>query len=223
MSNHNQNHNYNYNLNNYNNNSQFVRTPLQPKSVNKNIQIDSNAKFTPIKFPNLTNLNEKEKLVNFCPINEIKPVFKNFFTEFSEKIENSEINQQVQNLPNESNTMNEYLNPSEAEFKELTEKEENYNKNKECINIHQENSPKIIYAPIEDYSNSFLESTEEKTKKKKIKLNSTPITSSKLQLQKAIYFFDTENLFHMNMVDIKNREKIDKYIHEDLFFVDEDE
>jgi hypothetical protein len=194
------------NSNNYN--SQLVRTPLQPKSVNKNILYDSSAKNTPIKFPVFEKFNNTHNLLNAIQ-------------ESTSKIQLNEINfeKHQKNNFHFSEDRNSLTKPSYKEIVELSEKEENYNKNKNYEFYHSK-SPDIKILPIEDYPFS----TDEKSNKKnKSHEKCDPDSPTNLQVKSALDFFDNENYFHLNILDVKNKSKIDKFIHEDLCFVQEDE
>jgi hypothetical protein len=200
------------NSNNYN--SQLVRTPLQPKSVNKNIVNDSSVKNTPIKFPVFEKFNNSHNLLNAIQesTSEIQLNEKKFEKEMKNNFYFSE----------EKNSL---TSPSYKDIIQLSEKEENYNKNKNNYNYNK--TPCIEILPMDDYPFS----TDEKSNTK-YKLNGifhsnnpqspeSPESPTSLKIKKALDFFDNENYFHLNIRDVNNKSKIDKFIHEDLCFVED--
>ncbi len=201
------------NISNYYN-SQLLRTPLQPKSVNKNILNDSCINKTPIKFPVFEKLNNNHNFFNLIQESTSKIQFneKNFE---KDKKNNFYFSEEKTSLKS----------PSYKEIIELSEKEENYNKNKNN-EFYYSKTPDIKILPINDYTFS----TDEKSNKK-IKINEifntnsqqSPESPTNLKIKSALDFFDNENYFHLNIRDVKYKSKIDKYIHEDLFFVEEED
>ena len=171
--------------NNTFNNPSVTRTPLQPKSINRNIQIESNCKLiTPIK-----NYGEKSVYNTNNKIEKEANVFAQTNIEIG----------LTENIDDYS-----------------------YNLNKDCSNHHNKNDKiKINNENFEIdylYDNLCLASTEEKSDES-MEVNQQ---DSPDMLNKALDFFENENLIYLSLNDIKNREKIDKYIHEDLYFCNEE-
>ncbi len=70
----------------------------------------------------------------------------------------------------------------------------------------------IILPPSE---NEILEQIDSE---EKLSHKNTTASSSEVKLQNAMDFFDNENLIYMSLTDVKNSEKINKFIHEELSY-----
>lgn len=198
--------------NNYN--SQLVRTPLQPKSVNKNIVNDSSLKNTPIKFPVFEKFNNSHNSLNAIQESTSE-------IQLNEKI----FEKEMKNIFYFSEEKNSLTSASYKDIIQLSEKEENYNKNKNN-DYYFNKTPCIEILPMHDYPFSTDEKSNTKYKLKGIFQSEnpqSPESPTSLMIKKALDFFDNENYFHLNIRDVENKSKIDKFIHEDLYFLEDNE
>jgi hypothetical protein len=181
-------------MNNYNNSSNLNRTPLQQRHVNK------------------TNLNYESNLKShtISKLSYLKPTKQNV-----NEMQNDSDNLLELNISDNNNKENDYselLNDIEERNSQYY-----YNLNKKAEDSddnYWKSSRKILLSDIEeDYDNCNYNNYSEDKK------YSTPDKENSF-ICKAFDFFENEKFIYINKIDIKNRENINDYLAEGLFFSD---
>jgi hypothetical protein len=186
-------------------NSVLMRTPLQPKSINKNSTFGNNEvcnikSITPIK------LVSNQKNINYFNDNNKNPV--KLPNKFEVAVENNNELQHREEIsqitPNYDVLLNDYTSREEEYI---------YNINKHCCDKNHLHKCKIV---IKDcLTQNLCFSTEEKSMS-----ILTEESEDDPLVMKAMNFFENENIVYVNILDLKNREKINDYVNDGLYFSD---
>jgi hypothetical protein len=103
---------------------------------------------------------------------------------------------------------------------EINPELDDYNENKNC-NTHEKSylngmNFNFSYPPIKENNSPSTDDNSNYA-------NEEEEEDNKDLVKKAMDFFENENIFYITQTDLKYKKKIDNYIHEDLYFPDEDE
>ena len=181
-------------INNYNNASYLNRTPLQPRHANK------------------TNLNHESILKShtISKLSYSKPAKQNVNEMQYDSDNLLELN--VSDYKNKENDYGELLNDIEERNSQYY-----YNLNKkteESDDNYGKSLRKILLSDIEEDYDNFNDHNSSDNKN-----YFTPDKDNSF-ICKAFNFFENEKFIYINKLDIKNRENINDYLAEGLFFSD---
>jgi len=177
-------------INNLNSENINLRTPLAQKRENKNIPKEFNTDFK-AGF-SATPIETKDKLLKFA--SNVNETFK-----LNTDVENNYI---------------KHLHIEENQGIHLTQENVaedfiNYNKNKNCSDNHF-SKIKINFKDEEKFETKHSKLQQKEEKIENNETNQFFINS--------LCFLENENLIYLCLNDIKNLEKINNYIHEELCF-----